>query len=535
MFTELSKFTLPSNHHFNYHIIIMTSFANQHCAHQRFPTLESMCPLFRDLESRKQTILSRHLDVDKTARIHHSYLSHEAFESKYATFYGSLPNERVHESSSYDPTNLYYSSNVCFMKKERYSSPGHLYSEPKNNTYTLCPICDPFKNSHLPPIMKEKVRDGKKILIDQNEPQFYDTLHSEYDHHMAQVHGVMKTDVTAQPFVGFSMSQLTKTQKSGVYKLTSICPYNKRGTDDPCLAEFGFNFQGKGANPYKAYFRHVHKHHFLNSKKDDDAKYQPVVCSTDGKAHHNVFIPLSEERFQRSLKHLQQSCSDSSLNPIKMCQNRNLLEKVASFVSTLEEEELDEEIKQLQIDLDNAIASLPLIDGAPQFVANTEPLKPQVVEFPQVISPPPPPGTVCPLYLQRKRSLEDCSQYMNEEPHDVQPVNMFKKPKFAPQEQIPSNPPIVPLTEEEVLGEESEDSEESEESEKSNFSDISDFYEKQEAEGYQNFVSDPAYIFEMNKGEDCQGIDPSLLLKKPEEGSQNYDTSFFGFSGSMFQ
>lgn len=388
----------------------MFSLATQnHTQQRRFPSMESMSPIFRDFDSKGQTIPSKNLDLDKTARTIHRYCSHPVdFISEYQMFYGDFPEDIIQESPSYDPTNLYYSSNVCFVNKEKYSSPDHLYSEPKNNTYTLCPICDPFKPSEGP-IMKKKIRDGKVIYIDQNKPQFYDTLHSEYDHHMAQVHGVLKTGVTLQPFVGYSMSQLTKTQKQGCYKLTSICPYNKRGTDEPCLAEFGFHYEGKSSNPYKSYFRHVHKHHFLNSKKDDDVKYQRVVQSKNGKSLYNVFIPLCEERFKQSLQHLQKSCSDSRVNPIKICEDRKLLDKVASYVSKdnqFDNTFINNLMNNLDIVLDADLDFLiPSDTSSESSVDSVQPITPQLVQPTRVLSPPPSYNSV--QSSRNKRKLDD--------------------------------------------------------------------------------------------------------------------------------
>lgn len=274
-----------------------------------------MQSIIKDIDSLNQRVLPKLLDVSLAVRQKNPYCSNpQVFIKHYIGKLGRNPKFPFEESHNYDPKDPYYCSNVCFIQKEKFSSAGHAYPDPKNNTYTLCPYCDPFIGSDEVGKKKLKKRDGQKVIIEDNEPKFFDTLHSEYEHHMSQVHGIKKTKIMAQPFVGYSMTQITKSKKPGVYKLSCICPYAKG--EKPCLAEFNFRHDEKSGNPYKAYFRHVNKCHFSKASCGDNFTYQRYIQANDGEVHPNIFIPLDVTKWYSSLQFLQTQCGDENICPI---------------------------------------------------------------------------------------------------------------------------------------------------------------------------------------------------------------------------
>lgn len=298
-----------------------------------------MQSIFNELDSRPQKVSSKLLDVSLATRQKHHFASDpKSFLSKYEKIFHKKPTLCIESSHSYDAGNPYYCSNVCFVQKEKYSSASHPYLEPKNNTYTLCPYCDPFNKANGTGSKKKtKKRDGKEVAIEDNEPQFFDTLHSEYEHHMSQVHGIKKSEIMAQPFVGFSMTQITKSQKPDVYRLNCICPYSKGDANEPCLAEFSFRHDEKNGNPYKAYFRHVNKCHFSKVSSSSDFSYQPYVQSSTGEVFPNLCYPLDEKKWGQSLQFLRTQCHDQTINPLMVCQDQQLLHKCAGYVSRIDE------------------------------------------------------------------------------------------------------------------------------------------------------------------------------------------------------
>lgn len=293
-----------------------------------------MYKIFNKLETQRMLIPENFLSVE-SMRLENEYHDLEAFQNKYLSIY---PQNDLHvqDLKIFEKTQEVgrdFQTEICFQKEEKFASPNHPYKGTKVNTYFMCPICDPFGKSHLGRERKTKSRDGQKVVIDANEPQFYDTLHSQYEHHLAQIHGVYKVGCAATPFVGFSLTQQTQTQTKAQYNLSCICPYNKLGENSPCLAEVKFSLGGGNENPFKGYFRHVHEHHCNHSLKTPEAIYTKQVLDEQGAAFTNFFVPLSMDKFKESLNLLQHLCGSEILEPIVLSTDQYALTKAASYVS----------------------------------------------------------------------------------------------------------------------------------------------------------------------------------------------------------
>lgn len=296
-----------------------------------------MFKVLDQLKTRDGKIPYEFLDVSYQNSTFHDYTL-ESFKEKYMSIYGedgivknlqryeTMPNSRIiHENQ------------ICYKVVESFSSPKTKLGKPKVNTYILCPLCDPFKNSHLKPSFTSKIRDGQRVAVDQNQPQFYDTLHSQYEHHLSQVHGVMRFGAAANPFVGLSLTQGKVNAETPVYELNCICPYSLPSAY-PCLAEHRLKVLDRNGNPFKAYFRHVHLQHYNLSSKNPDFVYKPEISDVNGNVYLNIFIPLSVQKFQSSLRHLKDCCAFTDRAPI-LCKDQDLLSLVASYVSTTPKKE----------------------------------------------------------------------------------------------------------------------------------------------------------------------------------------------------
>lgn len=289
-----------------------------------------MYKIFEKFEKKGKTIPSHCLEVSNFQKVH-GYNNLELFKEKFIKIYGAkdpIINElKQYENHNASSHGKLIPEEICFQRKEKNStSPSHF----KMNTYFLCPICDPFEYSHLGPSYKLKYRDGEKVKIDQNQPQFYDTLHAQYEHHLAQVHGVLKEAYVENPFIGFSLTG----EKSPVLGLNCICPYNVRGQEAACLAQFKFNIGGKDPNPFKAYLRHVHSCHHNCSNPNGEIYHTQVADTTKDEILYNYFKPLSIEGFMKSLGRLRRAVNgDKDFNPFLLSNDQSELKRIAAYVS----------------------------------------------------------------------------------------------------------------------------------------------------------------------------------------------------------
>lgn len=196
---------------------------------------------------------------------------------------------KFQQPKNYSTTNLYYSSKISYVLEESFTCAGKPYNKPKKNTYTLCPICDPFG----PRASKQhfEKREGKQIEFNSNEPRFYDTLHSRFDHHMNHVHGVFKdsTKISSPSFV------LTKDETNN-YQLNSFCPFAKRDKMYACCWMNKINLNSSD-NPLKSYMRHYTTFHKKNGSKLTEGEF---YVSRSGK----VLYPINYSEFSQVVHRL---------------------------------------------------------------------------------------------------------------------------------------------------------------------------------------------------------------------------------------
>lgn len=245
------------------------------------------------------------LSIETAARKPHHFNNHNDYLFVLNKHYGTpdVPAP-IQYSEKNDASSLYHSSRVCYIVSSKDGI--------NHNTYALCPFCSPFEQLN-------KATTCDAVVKPVN---FMDTLGSHFNHHMAEVHGVVESGAILDPFVAFSKScpVNAKTMEEKVkYKLSSICPYTLRGSQEPCLAEFPFKVGVKGGNPYKAYMRHVDKFHACHAKSKDSvfkndsscSYYQPIV-KTGKHKFQNVLMPVQLSKFEESLRLLRSSISSSN-------------------------------------------------------------------------------------------------------------------------------------------------------------------------------------------------------------------------------
>jgi hypothetical protein len=249
-----------------------------------------------------------------------SKFSYENPESFVRDFQARFPNSdflrkyKIEVNPRYAPKNQYHSSNVCYSLVEINKSSTKKYDRPKKNTYILCPLCDPWRG--------KVSKDGEDI------PKFYDTLHSEYDHHLNQVHGVHRSGKkVCCSFVGFSRSKLPQLESSD-YKLCCVCPYISSETSEPCLHSFRLNLGDKDGIPFKAYLRHVENNHYStryrNQKAKNAYKYESQVAVGQGNWIKNYFIPFNSEDYFKVKNELIIN-GNLSYDPIEISEELNVL------------------------------------------------------------------------------------------------------------------------------------------------------------------------------------------------------------------
>lgn len=282
--------------------------------------------IFTKFDQEEEKIPAKLLYQNYATAVPHPFCTVESFKIEYEKLFGRPPKEKLFSRLDYDPNHKYFASGVSYTKVEKYASKTTAFSRPKNDTYTLCPYCDPFQKA------KATLHLGNE-LKDSDEPKFYNTLKTEYIHHLANVHGIKEDGtVMAQPFIGFSKSKVTATQNAGEYRLNCICPYsNKHNGNEPCLAEFRFEHKKSDGNPFKAYFRHAALYHIHESSKQIPFRYERVVFDSNGKPHDNIFIPLSLPKYDESLKTLQNVCG-AKVEPINLCKDEKFCQKVENYV-----------------------------------------------------------------------------------------------------------------------------------------------------------------------------------------------------------
>lgn len=299
-----------------------------------------MSNVFDIFYSKYKTIPREFLDVSNYYPACHAYQKVEDFKDQYIRIYGNAEIGRVFLASLMEPKiaahkpphrRRPFEHEIGFQIMEKIFTRTQKDNYTRWNTYFLCSVCDPFAKSHLGISLTQKIRDGNPVMIDQNGPRFYDTLHSEYEHHLAQVHGLMGNGFPLNPFIGFSISQ-SRSRPS--FELGCICPYNKYDNRKvPCLAKINFNLFDKNRNPFKAYFRHVHQFHYQSSRKVIDHVYMPEITDDKGNHLQNPFIPLSLEKFKESLGHLKNLCGGLPLNPISVTNDVESLRKAECCVA----------------------------------------------------------------------------------------------------------------------------------------------------------------------------------------------------------
>lgn len=269
--------------------------------------------IFEEFRENNTVLPYKLTDVELTSRCFHPYQDHVQFLNGFLQHFGKHFNMemKTKQSCCASGDDLYNSSRVYYETDEICSSSANSL-KPKRNKHYLCPLCDPF--AKVTEHHNEITAKGQEHVLKKYGPSFYDTLHSGYFHHMAFSHGVFKKGVAKQPFVGLSMTPTTERAPSGVYKLCAICSYNKKGTNEPCLAACEFLYNKE--NPYKNYFRHVDKCHFR--EKPDSKKfpiYEPEITDVNGERKPNVFYPISIPKYVESLKDLRERCCDPSILP----------------------------------------------------------------------------------------------------------------------------------------------------------------------------------------------------------------------------
>lgn len=287
----------------------------------------------------------------------------------------------------------YFASKVFYSQTEHFisSRSKKKYPKPKQNTYYLCPYCDPFENANRIKGNFDDVydkRSGNFHEVDENLPKFYDTLASGYTHHMAQVHGVTKYQFLEQPFIGISHSKITRFQEKDDLTLSCICPYNKYGTNEPCLAEVAFQALSKDENPYKAYFRHASSHHIKKTSPDTSSTnkkatmpvkvcYKPFIENPDisgGGGVENIFIPLNKESYERALDVFNRHCDPKYKDVIKVKFDKEALEKCGIMIDfsddEKEEEDDDEDDVIHSFSNKSAVNSLNLLDNKSILINN---------------------------------------------------------------------------------------------------------------------------------------------------------------------
>lgn len=271
------------------------------------------------------------------------------FASRYkAKFPSSILFSKIYETkfepnSHFNPINVYHSSNICYKKEEESTCSGKRYtniSGKKTNTYILCPICQPFEEKSG--LFRDEKREGSIVRFDIGEPKFYDTLHSQFDHHMNHCHGIFRDgSVAPQPLIGFFESNKD-------FNLHAICPLlQKHRKSEPCMQIFKINGNKTSESPFKSYFRHYTKYHWGNSTFLKESK--EIYQAEKRNGQKNIIIPLNPVTFQNEMEKLKKSCPSIEVHFEKNHDLYNFKPELNHDLSDSDNEEIDKNRIDLSI------------------------------------------------------------------------------------------------------------------------------------------------------------------------------------------
>ncbi|CCH42783.1 hypothetical protein BN7_2327 [Wickerhamomyces ciferrii] len=215
-------------------------------------------------------------------------------------------------------------SNVIYERKESFYNSKLFYKDSQINTYKICQYCDPFEemcDTHKN--QKASImRNGEKISYNINLPFFYDSLHHEYQKHLAIHHGILPNNShIVTPFIGINQSGINQ-EGVDVSKSVMICPHRDDNQHDgPCLAQFKFDSTVR--NPYEKYLEHVYYYHYKEPGTDVDFPIEAL--NYEKYDSDQIFYPYHLEKFIESLYFMNKECGKHHDGGLKLPTDDRLL------------------------------------------------------------------------------------------------------------------------------------------------------------------------------------------------------------------
>ncbi|CCH40702.1 hypothetical protein BN7_236 [Wickerhamomyces ciferrii] len=248
-----------------------------------------------------------------------------AYEAGFKNILPSIVKSQLKLSEKSDLHSFYNSKRIIFQLKQTASKVGAKpYKYPKYNTYCFCPFCpfEPPTMTYKPHMIEVVNDDGTLCQLDSNKFfGFYDTGSSGLCHHLADCHGILKSSIMPQPFVGFSRS-LRKF--NNMYDLAIICPHQHWENDRWVGCNEIFEFDQKKAfdkddHTFKAYFRHFHSKHDTKPNHAVPSVNQSVSKPNSKSQKHivtpdNLFIPIHFLAHQETIAYQMKNHKNSRWN-----------------------------------------------------------------------------------------------------------------------------------------------------------------------------------------------------------------------------